>query len=277
MMRQPKISIITPNFNYGMFLPKLIESVQSQNYTNFEHIIVDDGSTDNSVEVLEHYQKIYANTLTVKCQSNKGQTVALNEALRLANGDIIAWINSDDFYYPNSFSIIASEFCKDYSVDAVFGDIMVVDQSGNPIRMIRYLDFDYNSGIFNSFGNLLSSNSIFWKRELSLKIGLFDEEFIFAMDAEYWSRLLYKAKIRHIDIIIAAFRHHLGAKTTKRKTIISEAGKRALFESSLIRKQAYNQTNFPKYLDIKQSFLIGIYYKIKRFVLRFLKGHYFEK
>jgi len=137
-----KISIITPNYNYASFIEQTIRSVIYQKYNNFEHIIVDDGSTDNSVDVIQKYVEKYPNKIIMIKQENKGQTYAINEALKHAKGDIIGWINSDDFYFENIFSTIVETFKKDTSIDAIMGDIAIIYEKEELVRINKYLGFD---------------------------------------------------------------------------------------------------------------------------------------
>ncbi len=105
-----KISIITPNYNYEKYIAKTIESVVTQSFNNIEHIIVDDGSTDNSVSIIKEYQKLYPEIIKLIQQENRGQTSALNVCLKNVTGDIIGWLNSDDLYCKNTFQIIINNF-----------------------------------------------------------------------------------------------------------------------------------------------------------------------
>jgi len=212
-----KISVITPNYNYSSYIGQTIESIVNQDYNNIEHIIVDDGSTDNSVEIIESYINRFPNKIKLIKQDNAGQTNAINRALSEVTGDIISWINSDDYYLENVFSKIVDIFLEDNSVDAIFGDINIIDEKGNYIKSNKYLNFDYTSGVFNGFGKIIPSNAIFWKRELSDIAGPFDITYNYAMDSEYWSRLLYKRKVKHIPLIVASFRWHTVAKTIIRR------------------------------------------------------------
>jgi glycosyltransferase involved in cell wall biosynthesis len=99
----PKISIITPSYNQGKFIRQTIESIQAQNYPNYEHIIVDACSTDDTVEIL----KSYGNTIQWISEKDKGQADAINKGIRMATGQILAYINSDDYYLPGAFFRVA--------------------------------------------------------------------------------------------------------------------------------------------------------------------------
>ncbi|GEM_PF-2832994 len=272
-----KISILTPNFNYAKYIGQTIESVIYQNYYNIEHIIIDDGSTDKSAEIIQKYANRFPNIIKFEKQENAGQTIALNKALNKASGDIIAWINSDDYYCENVFPKIISYFSKDPSIDAIFGDIQIVDELGNIIKVNRYLNFDYASGVFNGFGKIISSNAIFWKRESTDFAGLFDSSYKYAMDSEYWSRLLYGRRVKHIPLVIASFRWHADSKTKSRQKKNTFAYKRARIEDKNIFLNSYKNLFFSKFLPVKLTWILKILFKFKRIFLRFFNGHYFIK
>ncbi len=271
-----KISIITPNYNYSKFISNTIESILCQEYSNFEHIIVDDGSTDNSVKIIESYILKYPKNIRLIKQNNRGQSFALNTALKYINGDIICWLNSDDMFCSNVFKSIVARFNDDQNIDAIFGDIYIIDESGEKIKVIKYLPFDYKSGIFNGFGKIIPSNAIFWRYNISKKIAGFNNQLIYSMDADYWSRILYKKNVIHIPEIIAQFRWHNKAKTITRRDKNSTAYKRAKYEDNLVFENSYKKLGISKILPSKISFPIKVIYKVKRYFLRLLNGHYFN-
>ena len=106
-MKYPKITIITPSFNQGNYLEQTIDSVLSQNYSNLEYIIIDGGSADNSVDIIKKYEKHLAYWVSEK---DKGQTNAINKGLKIATGDIVNWLNSDDYYEPDALHKVADAF-----------------------------------------------------------------------------------------------------------------------------------------------------------------------
>ncbi len=271
-----KISIITPNYNYANFIGKTIESVVNQNYKNIEHIIVDDGSTDNSVEVIKSYQEKYPSRIKLIQQENTGQTTAINVGLRAATGDIFGWINSDDYYNEDVFGLIIDCFKKETSVDAVFGDIGIIDKTNRVIRINKYLKFDYASGVFNGFGKIIPSNAVFWKKELTQQVGLLDENFLYAMDSEYWSRLLFNRNVKKIKLVIANFRWHPNAKTIKSHNKLSSDYVRAKTEGDIIFRKSYLNLKISRLIPYYFSKPIYIYYRSKRVLFRGIMGEYFK-
>lgn len=269
-----KISVITPNYNYDEFISQTIESVLNQDYKNIEYVIVDDGSTDNSVKIIKHYQNNNPHIIKLIEQTNKGQTNALNVALSQVTGDIICWINSDDMFCANVFSYIANEFNRDKSIYAIYGDIYIIDMYNNIIKLNKYLSFSYISAVFNGFGKEIPSNGIFWRNKNKI---FFDESFDFAMDSEYWSRLLINKKIKKINIPIAKFRWHENAKTIKSKNYNDKGYRKALEERQQIFRTSYSNLLISKYIPIKYSKPIYYFFRFRRLFLRGVKGEYFKR
>jgi glycosyltransferase involved in cell wall biosynthesis len=123
----PKVSIITPSFNQGQFLEASIRSVLEQDYPNLEYIVVDGGSKDESVEIIKKYQDRLAWWVSEK---DKGHADALNKGFSKVTGDILAWLNSDDIYFPNAVSEAVSVLTQNPKVGMVYGDADLIDDSG---------------------------------------------------------------------------------------------------------------------------------------------------
>jgi len=203
------ISIITPNYNYARYVGETIESVLCQNVENIEHIIIDDGSTDNSALVLKKYQAKYPDKINLIFQENKGQTAAINRGLKIASGDIIGWINSDDTYCEGILNKIISIFDNNKSIDIVIGNANVVDLDGNFIYKIRHNKYDFLTGALLGFTRITTSNAVFWRRELMGRVGYMDESIKCSMDGEYFSRLFRKSRVFQINDSVANFRKQI--------------------------------------------------------------------
>lgn len=268
-----KISIITPNYNYGKYISKTIESVITQDYSNYEHIIVDDGSTDDSCSVVQHFISQNGEKIKLIKQINKGQSIALNKALNSVSGDIICWINSDDYYEPNIFSKIIKIFEENDDIDAVFGDVNHVDHTNKLIKKKRYLPFNYNSAVFLGFGRCICSNTIFWRRKISEGI-FFNENLVYSMDADYWSKILINKNVYHVDSPIANWRQHKIAKTTnrnKKKSAMYTIGEKEYLSIFL---NAYKNLPISNYINPIIGKKLRNYYRIKYFLLKFVKRKY---
>ncbi len=209
MAEWPKISIITPSYNQAGFLERTIRSVIDQSYPNLEYIIIDGGSTDGSVEIIKKYADKLAYWVSEK---DNGQTHALNKGFHFATGDIVAWLNSDDEYCPGSLEAVARVFIDSPNLDFVFGNELVIDETGKTIRSYYYTRFNFSVLIIH--GMVLSQQSSFWKRSLFERFGYLDESKCFCMDYEFFCRIGSHIKTKHIRQCLSRFRHHKDSKTT---------------------------------------------------------------
>jgi glycosyltransferase involved in cell wall biosynthesis len=203
----PKISVVTPSFNQGRYLAELIESVLAQGDPHFEHIVMDGGSTDETVDVLRRYPH-------VKWRSEKdgGQSDAVCKALALATGEYVSWINSDDFYYPGAFAAAREAFARDPSLDIVSGDYRFVDERGRVTRSRREVAFDRAVYLYAGKSYLGNAATFFRKRVLDLHGGP-RLDLDYAMDFELFLRVSATAKFGHLRRFLACYRLHGGSKT----------------------------------------------------------------
>lgn len=214
-MVYPKLSIITPSYNQGSFIEQTITSILDQNYPNLEYIVVDGGSTDKTVTILKKYSK------RIKWISEKdnGQADAINKGVRMSTGDIIGYINSDDYYLPNAFERVAEIFIKNKNLQWMTGEYIVVNEKGKKIHSLivgykRMWRFFGNTTIL-SILNFLAQPSTFWRKEVVKKIGLFDTSLKYAFDYDFWLRLSKNFQLYKLTTPLSAFRIHSQAKGTK--------------------------------------------------------------
>jgi glycosyltransferase involved in cell wall biosynthesis len=175
----PKISILTPSFNSIEFIEQAITSVLKQNYDDFEHIIVDGGSKDGTVEVLKKYKHL--NWIS---EPDKGQSDAMNKAFEMSCGDIITYLNVDDYYETGAFSLVSNYFQNHDSCDMIVGIVQMHMPDG--IRIINTsADHSYRK-ICLHFKNDFPYNPVgyFYRRKVQNSIGPFPIENHFSMD--YW-------------------------------------------------------------------------------------------
>ena len=134
----PKISIVTPSYNQGRFIEDSIQSVLNQNYPNFEHIIIDNCSTDGTLEILKKYPH-----LDWISESDRGQSHGLNKGFHRSRGEWILWLNADDYCLPGVFEKVSYTFSDYPEFDVIYGEAIFVDKFGNPIRIKHDHAFDY--------------------------------------------------------------------------------------------------------------------------------------
>ena len=190
------ISIITATYNSGATVEDTIKSVLAQTYADWEHIIVDGASSDSTLEIVERYRHQYGGRLRLVSERDCGIYDAMNKGLRMARGEYVGILNSDDFYTCDDvLERTASAFADDRALDAVYGDIMYVD-AADTSRMVRY----YSSAGFRRWkmrmGFMPAHPSFYCRREVYDRCGCFDLTFRIAADFENLLRLIYKGRAR---------------------------------------------------------------------------------
>ena len=200
MNTYPRISIVTPCLNMGAFIEDAIRSVQSQAYPNFEHIIVDACSSDNTLEVLKRYPH-----LRWVSEKDRGQSDGLNKGFRMATGDIVGWLNADEYYLPGAFRAIAHAYEANPRVDVFYGDGIFVDIQGRVLRTKPAHHFDY--GILLYYGCFIATMSTFFRRAIFEQDLFIDIDYRIVMDFEYFVRLAKAGKqFGYTPSLIGAFR-----------------------------------------------------------------------
>ena len=247
MTPYPKISIITPSYNQGKFLETTIKSVFDQQYPNLEYIIMDGGSTDGSVGII----KKYSDRLTYwESGPDNGQCDAIKRGFELSHGDILAYINSDDYYLPGTFFKVAEEFMKKPSPLWITGNGIFIDTVGNTLhRNERLPPVSLNSLIF--FGNYIFQPSTFWKREIySLTTGL-DTSLEFSFDYDLFLKFIQISPPNVLRSNLAAFRMHPDSKSST----ISHISTKEMGQIIEVHKKEINFFNHYLYG------LLGIFYR----------------
>ena len=205
-MTLPRISVVTPSYNQAEFLEEAMLSVFGQEYPNLEYIVMDGGSTDGSVDVIQRY----ADRIDFwQSQSDGGQAAAINAAFDRATGDIFAWLNSDDWYLPGVLSKVAKVF-QDSDVDLCYGRGLCYDNNGKWCGIYG----DLHNWTRFTYLDYIIQPAAFWRRSLWEATGPLDTTLNFSFDWEWFIRATHHANVTFIPELLAAFRDQGTNKTT---------------------------------------------------------------
>jgi len=199
----PTISIITPCFNSGNFLEETILSVLGQDYPNLEYIIIDGGSTDNSLEIIKKYQGKLTYWIS---ENDQGMYDALQKGFERSTGEIMAWINADDLYHRKSFFTVAEIFSKYTDVNWLVGASTQWDEYGRCINVNHSRKFSRYDFIMGDY-KFIEQESCFFRRILWKKAGAYiDKSLKYAGDFELWIRFFRHDKLYVVNALIGGFR-----------------------------------------------------------------------
>ena len=209
MTDQPLVSIITPSFNQARYIEATIQSVLGQDYPRIEYIIVDGGSTDGTVDVIKKYESKLAWWVSEK---DKGQTDAINKGFERANGEILAWVNSDDTYEPGAVSAAVKYLQEHPEVGMVYADCNFVNEDGHVIGKFGSAQTDYR--LLRQGYVHIPQQTMFFRADLWKQVGPLDPSFYFAMDYDLWTRIAARAELKYLPgEVWANFRLHTSGKT----------------------------------------------------------------
>ncbi len=203
----PLVSIVTPSYNQGEFIEETIRSVFSQDYPRIEHIVMDGGSTDNTLSILKKYE----GKLEWSSGKDNGQTDALNKGFRKAKGDVLAWLNSDDIYYPGAVRKAVEAFRANPGAKMVYGRGNYIDTKSNKTGEYPTLPFDFNE---LAESNYICQPSAFFTADALKEAGGLDEGLDYVMDYDLWVRICRGSRAVYIPEMLAALRIHPASKTT---------------------------------------------------------------
>lgn len=240
MNKYPRISVITPSYNQGQYLEQTIMSVLGQFYPNLEYIIIDGGSSDNSVEILKKYQDRLAFWVSEK---DNGQAHAINKGFDRATGDILCWLNSDDMFMPNILNYVA-ENLNIHNLEIFTGNCIHYsesDENGVSTDGCQTVQYFNKMDLLNA--DFITQPSTFWTRKTWSRVGPLNEQFHFVFDWEWFIRakkndVLFKPVNRTLSLYRIHDAHKTGVGGEKRHEEImklyQENGK---FENAQIYKQ----------------------------------------
>lgn len=219
-----KISVVTPSYNQAGFLEQTILSVLQQDYAEIEYLVVDGGSTDGSLDIIQNYANRVAWWVS---ERDSGQAEAINKGLSHASGEIVAWLNSDDLYLPNAVSLAVEALQSNPQAGMVFGNAITIDTKGRPLNSLVFGDWELSD--LMAF-RIICQPAVFMRRSVLEKavsptaekiavqsnqpiiLDYLDPNLHFMLDHHLWLCMARQAPIQHIDRYLAAARHHPGAK-----------------------------------------------------------------
>lgn len=227
---RPRISIVTPNRGHGRYLRQCIDSVLEQGYPGVEHRVFDGGSQDESIEIL----KSYGSAISWVSSRDAGQAAAINEGFRKASGDVVAWLNSDDYYLPGAFDAALEALEADPTAAAVYGNAWMVDESGKQLG--RYPTFplmreDLAPKCY------VCQPTVFVRREVLESAGLLNDDLELCFDYEWWLRILRTGRMVFCEQPLAATRHHARTKTRARRS-------RGLIEAGYVTRHHFGRPHW---------------------------------
>jgi GT2 family glycosyltransferase len=206
-----RLSFVIPTRNQARFLGQCIDSCLAQGIADSEVVVADGASTDDTRDVLA----AYGDRIRWVSEPDRGQSDAVNKGVRMARGELIAWINSDDYYASNSsVAQLVAEFDREPGLDIAYGNGLRVDIDGTPIGPYNSRPIDRVASIVMQPASFVLQPSLLFRRQLFLDVGGVDESLHYTMDYELWIRMFAAARAtRYVPSVIAHARYHMDAKS----------------------------------------------------------------
>jgi len=201
-----RISIITPSYNQGEYIEDTIRSVMNQNYNDLEHIVIDGGSTDETVSILRKYPHL--NWISEK---DSGQGNAINKGFKMATGGVLAWLNSDDFYESNILGEVNRYFESHEDCAVLYGDITYVDSLGKILYKVEGDTINYQT--LSDYPDIVRQPSCFWRSRVVNELGGLDEHLHLVMDLDFFLRVGKKYKFHYLGRNLSYYRTYSENKT----------------------------------------------------------------
>jgi len=203
-----RVSVVTPLLNQAAFVEETIDSVKSQDYPWLEHIVVDGGSTDGSLEILADH----GDHLTWISESDAGQAAAINKGFGMASGEILCWLNADDLLAPGAIRSVVSFFRQHPDASLVYGDAEAIDVSGRSYgRRVNVGPGSLRELVEER--DFIVQPAAFWRASLWRQVGPLDENLRYVFDYEFWMRVAAISELHYLPEVLARERLHSQAKT----------------------------------------------------------------
>lgn len=237
---QPLVSVVTPSYNQAQFIEETILSVSRQHYTNTEHIVVDGGSDDGTIDILQKYN----NQLTWISEPDDGQSDAINKGFDMAEGDIIAWLNSDDVLFDVNVLDRVVHYFESLSADIVYGDMALLNSESQVLKLQIVPDFDYKRLLMKCF---IEQPSLFFRGHVIDDENL-NTNLEYVMDYEFWLRLAQNYEFKHVDDVLSGDRNHKQRKILNHRDDMQA-------EAEEIRRKYHGPTGDTRRLQTRQDLL----------------------
>lgn len=205
----PLVSIVTPSYNQGRFLEETLVSVRKQDYPRVEHIVIDGGSSDQSVDVIRRHEGGLARWVS---EPDRGQSDAIAKGFSMATGELFAWLNSDDLLMPSAVGTAVRTFITAPSIGLVYGDRVEIDAKGNIIGVVELPS--HHDRMFRR-NVTIPQETAFFRRSAYEAVGGVDTTLHFAMDFDLWIRLAHVATMRHVPMFLGCYRRHALSKSVE--------------------------------------------------------------
>jgi glycosyltransferase involved in cell wall biosynthesis len=225
----PRVTIVTPSYNQGPFVEQTVRSVLLQRYPNLEYIVMDGGSTDETVSVLERYAHHFAH---VQSARDAGQADAIKRGFDRSTGEIMAYLNSDDLLAPDTLSSVVATFERFPGIDAIYSHRCAI---GPDNAVLSYWRLPRHSDFLMKRWDLIPQETTFWRRRMYERVGGIDASFRFAMDYDLFTKFMAAGRMRRVDRFHGAFRRHPESKTTQLMETIGREEVRRVWSDRHIR------------------------------------------
>jgi glycosyltransferase involved in cell wall biosynthesis len=209
-VKSPLITIVTPSYNQSRYLEQTIQSVLQQDYPALEYFVIDGGSTDSSAEIIRRYENQLSGWVSEK---DRGQADAINKGFQRANGEFIAWLNSDDLYQPGAIRTAIKTFQNHPEAGLVYGNVLSIDEHSRPFNLQTFKPYTLKD--LMAF-NIISQPAVFMRRSVLEQAGHLGLDYHLLLDHHLWLRMAALAPLVYLPQTLAAARYHAEAKNLSR-------------------------------------------------------------
>jgi len=204
----PRISIVTPSFNTGRYIDAAIRSVLNQDYANVDYLVMDGGSTDNTLDVL----KSFGGSIRWESRGDKGQADAIYRGFEQTIGDVLGWLNADDALAPGALRTVAEFFAANPEIAVVYGDAQYIDGNGSLIGPCAHIE-PFNLNRLRHYSDFIVQPAAFFRRSAYESVGGLDTRLHYGMDYDLWLKLAERFKVAYFPTLLANYRWLTNNKT----------------------------------------------------------------